>query len=83
MLLLRPRRRERALDDGKPVPTKVVSRTELQATLDAGLLAKPGRYSVVIKNPQPVAAPEWGDTSNPAKLLVPYGFTTATSDNKF
>ena len=52
-------------------------------TLDAGLLAKPGRYSVVIKNPQPVAAPEWGDTSNPAKLLVPYSFTAATSDNRF
>ena len=69
--------------DGKPVPTRVVSRTEIQATADAGLLSKPGRYSVVIKNPQPVAVPQWGDTSNPAKLLVPYAFTTQTSDNKF
>jgi hypothetical protein len=76
-------RGSQALIDGKPVPTKVISRTEVQATLDAGILAKPGRYSIVIKNPQPVAAPEWGDTSNPGKLLVPYSFTTATSENKF
>jgi hypothetical protein len=69
--------------DGKAVPTKVISRTELQATVDANVLAKAGRYSVVVKNPQPVAAPEWGDTSNPAKLLVPYSFSTATSENKF
>jgi len=25
----------------------------------------------------------WGDTSNPARLLVPYAFTTGTSQNKF
>ena len=76
-------RRSQALVDGKPVPTKVVSRTEVQATLDATVLAKPGRYAVTIKNPLPLATAEWGDTSNPAKLLVPYAFTTATSDNKF
>lgn len=72
-----------AFVDGKPVPTQIVSRTELRATLDSAFLAKPGRYSVKIKNPQPVAAAEWGDTSNPANLLVPYSFTTATSENRF
>jgi hypothetical protein len=76
-------RGSQVLADGKAIPTKVISRTEIQATLDASLLAKPGRYSIVVKNPQPVAAPEWGDTSNPGKLLVPYSFTTATSENKF
>lgn len=76
-------RGSQAYIDGKPVPTRVVSRTEIQAAADAALLAKPGRYSVVVKNPQPVAVPQWGDTSNPAKLLVPYAFTTQTSDNKF
>jgi hypothetical protein len=76
-------RGSQVLIDGKPIPTKVISRTEVQANLDASLLAKPGRYSIVVKNPQPVAAPEWGDISNPAKLLVPYSFTTATSENKF
>ena len=76
-------RGSKAFVDGKAVPTKVISRTELQATVDASVLSKAGRYSLVVKNPQPVAAPEWGDTSNPAKLLVPYSFTAATSENKF
>jgi len=76
-------RGSQAFVDGKPVPTQIVSRTEIRATVDSAFLAKPGRYSVTIKNPQPVAAAEWGDTSNPAKLLVPYNFTTATSENRF
>jgi hypothetical protein len=76
-------RGSRVYVEGTPVPTKIVSRTELQATLEPSLLAKAGRYSVVIKNPQPLALQEWGDTSNPAKLLVPYAFTTAISENRF
>jgi imidazolonepropionase-like amidohydrolase len=76
-------RGSQAFVDGKPVPTQIISRTELRATVDVAFLAKAGRYSVRVKNPQPVAAAEWGDTSNPAKLLVPYSFTTATSENRF
>jgi hypothetical protein len=59
-----------------------VSPTELQVTVDAALL-KPGTLFLTVKNPQPLATPMWGDTSNIARLLVPYRFTTNYSKNLF
>jgi hypothetical protein len=76
-------RGSQALVDGKPVPVKVVSRTELQATIDAAILAKAKKYALTVKNPAPIVTSEWGDTSNQANLLVPYSFTTAYSQNRF
>jgi hypothetical protein len=70
------------LIDGKPVPAKAFGRQELQITLDAGFLQKPGRYVLQVRNPQPVVG-DWGDTSNPAKLTIPYSFTTKHSQNRF
>jgi imidazolonepropionase-like amidohydrolase len=63
------------------VPTKVVSRTEIQATLDPNLLAKAGRFAVTVRNPAPLATPEWGEKSNAAWLLVPFTFSIAYSKN--
>ena len=71
------------LVDGTAVPAQVTSRTELMVTLPAALLTRPGKHSVVVKNPLPLAYPEWGDRSNPAYFLVPYAFTKTHSHNKF
>jgi hypothetical protein len=67
--------------DGIPVPTKVVSRTEIQATVPANILARAGKFEVVVKNPEPLATPSWGASSNAANLLVPFTFTTKYSKN--
>jgi hypothetical protein len=69
------------LINGNAVPTRVVSRTELQTTLDANVLNNPGRYVIRVRNPQPITG-EWGDTSNPAKITVPYR-GTPNSRNQF
>jgi hypothetical protein len=68
--------------NGRPVPARVVSRTEIQFTMDANTLNAPGRYVLRVKNPEPLATPEWGDTSNPVKLTVPYR-GTPHSKNQF
>jgi imidazolonepropionase-like amidohydrolase len=57
-----------------PVPTRVVSRTEIQATIDETLLRVPGRFPIVVRNlgqPDPFE-PGLGDTSNRAWLIVGY-----------
>jgi hypothetical protein len=58
-----------------PIPTRMVSRVEIEATIDETLLRTPGRYSVVVKNlglADP-ANPRLGDgTSNVAWLIVGY-----------
>jgi imidazolonepropionase-like amidohydrolase len=69
------------LINGNPVPTRVVSRTELQATLDANVLNNPGRYVIRVRNPAPITG-DWGDTSNAAKITVPYR-GTPHSKNQF
>lgn len=61
--------------DGAAVPTTVNSRTEITATVPANVLASAGKLEVVVKNPQPIAEPVWGDTSNAAYILVPFEFT--------
>jgi hypothetical protein len=60
---------------GEAVPTTVKSRTEIEATIPANVLASAGKLEVVVKNPEPVAEPIWGDTSNAAYVLVPFEFT--------
>ena len=69
--------------DGEPIPTQVVSRTEIKATIDSHILATAGNRALVVKNPAPVDANAWGDTSNKAHILVPFSFTTAWSHNKY
>jgi hypothetical protein len=61
--------------DGREVPTKVNSRTEIEATIPAAMFANAGKLDIVVKNPQPITTPVWGDTSNIAHLLVPFEYT--------
>jgi imidazolonepropionase-like amidohydrolase len=60
--------------DDIPVPTRVVSRGEIQATIDETFLRAPGRFPIVVRNlgqPDPFE-PGLGDTSNRAWLIVGY-----------
>lgn len=61
--------------NGIPVPTKVLNRVSLEATIDESLLRTPGRYPLVVKNlalADP-GNPALGDgTSNRAWLVVAY-----------
>ena len=65
------------------IPTAVDSRTEIRVTIPASVLAEAGKHPITIKNPEPLVNPRWGDTSNPAYVLVPFEFTTAYSHNRF
>ena len=69
--------------DGQPVPTQVVNRTEIKATVDSHILAQAGNRTVEVKNPLPLDANAWGDTSNKAHILVPFSYTTKWSHNKY
>jgi len=69
--------------DGTPVTATVVSRTEITATIPARVLASAGKHAINVENPLPVRRPEWGNTSNPAYLLVPFAFTTSHSQNRW
>jgi hypothetical protein len=71
------------LVDGNPVPTTVVGRTEITATIPAVSLTTAGKHEISVENPLPVRSPEWGNKSNPAYLLVPFAFTTAHSQNRW
>ena len=66
-----------------PLPTQVVSKTELRATVPAPLLATAGKLRIRIRNPEPLSDHDWGSTSNAANILVPFSFTTAWSHNKY
>jgi hypothetical protein len=64
---------------GKPMPTQVVSPTELKFTLDAEALKTAGRFDLVVINPAPVdtffSRGMWGNgTSNMAHLIVNYRY---------
>jgi hypothetical protein len=66
-------RRTRVFFEGRTVPFKRMSPTELQVTIDETFLRAPGKFDIVVKNPAPLATPEWGNgTSNTAHLLVNY-----------
>ena len=68
-------RRTQVFLNGRFVPYKAVSATELQVTLDATLLRTPGKFELTVKNQPPIAAPEWGNgTSNIAHLLVNFRY---------
>ena len=50
-----------------------VAPSSVQVTIDERFLRAPGKFDIVVKNPAPLAAPEWGNgTSNLAHLLVNY-----------
>ncbi len=62
--------------DGQPVPTRLVSETELEATLEASLIARVGTYAIMVRNPKPLQRPEWGaGTSNRAHLMVNFRYS--------
>jgi amidohydrolase family protein len=63
--------------NGKPVPFRVASPTEIEVNLDAETLREAGRFNVVVKNPEPIdpfyLRSMWGNgTSNVAHLIVMY-----------
>jgi len=65
--------RTQAFFDGRPVPYDLKSITEIDLLIDETYLRRPGRYSVMVKNPPPPANAVWGNgTSNTAWLLVSY-----------
>jgi len=68
-------RRTRVFFDGVSVPWRFVSPTELEVTINADLLKRPGRYDIVVNNPEPMALPDWGNgTSNKAHFMVDYRY---------
>jgi imidazolonepropionase-like amidohydrolase len=68
-------RGSRVYYDDFAVPTQVVSRTQIRATIPANLLGRAGKFELRVKNPEPIATLDWGDTSNPGYLLVPFEYT--------
>jgi hypothetical protein len=60
--------------NGRSVPYKAASANEIQVNLDSDLLITPGRFDLVVKNPEPVGTdPLWGNgMSNKAHLIVNY-----------
>jgi hypothetical protein len=61
--------------DGIPVPTRIVSRVEIEANIDESLLRTAGRYQVVVKNlgnADPANTRIGDGTSNTAWLIVNY-----------
>jgi hypothetical protein len=60
---------------GKKVPTRVVSRTQVEATVLRASLADAGKLHLTLRNPKPLATPQWGENSNDAYILVPFEFT--------
>jgi hypothetical protein len=67
---------------GKPVPTDVLSPTQLRFTLDPEALRTAGRFDLVVINPAPVdtffSRGMWGNgTSNLAHVIVNYRYADA------
>ena len=61
--------------NSRPVPTRLINGERLEATLDAGRIARAGTYSVIVKNPGFPQQPQWGgDTSNTAHILVNFRY---------
>jgi predicted amidohydrolase len=63
--------------NGKPVPSHVAGPTEIEINLDTEALREAGRFTVVVKNPEPIdpfyLRSMWGNgTSNIAHLIVTY-----------
>lgn len=62
--------------NGELVPTIVDSGTKIRFVAPQEMFANGGKLHVTVKNPQPLATYEWGDTSNTAHILVPFTFST-------
>jgi len=61
--------------EGRPVPTRRISNTAIEATIPAHLVAAPGTYSVRVVNPEPLQRTEWNNgTSNRAFLVVDFRY---------
>ena len=75
-------KRSQVYVDDIPVPTEVVSRTEIRAQIDENILGMAGNKKITVRNPLPLIDPIWGDTSNRVHLLVPFEFTTKYSMNR-
>ena len=61
--------------NGIPVPTKVLNRVSLEATIDESLLRTAGRYPLVVENlalADPANPALGNGTSNRAWLIVAY-----------
>ena len=68
-------RRMQVYFNGRSVPYKIVGTDEVDVTLDETLLRTPGKFDIVLKNPEPVIDPEMGKgTSNTAHLLVNFKY---------
>jgi imidazolonepropionase-like amidohydrolase len=71
----------------QPVPTRVLSRTQVEADLSAAHFAEAGKLHIDVRHPLPLQTPEWGFKSNQAHILVPFNFTETTlalsTDNRF
>ena len=60
--------------ENHPLATRLVSETELQATIDDSLIAHPETFAITVENPGLLAQPQWGGTSNRAHLLVNFRY---------
>jgi imidazolonepropionase-like amidohydrolase len=69
--------------DETPVPTRVVNRQEIQATIPGDLFGTAGKRHLTVRNPIPLATPDWGAKSNPGHILVPFSFTTQWSKGRY
>ena len=55
----------------RAIPSRLVSATEMQVTVDAGLIARPGIFPLQVRNPGPhLSMSMWGTDSNRAYLVV-------------
>ena len=55
----------------RPIPSRLVSATELEAMIDPSLIARAGVFSIQVRNPGPsLSQPKWGSTSNRAYFIV-------------
>ncbi len=61
--------------DDRPVPTRFISETEVQATIDKSLLTAATTLVITVQNPPPRQREEWNNgTSNKAYMLVDYRY---------
>ncbi len=62
--------------DSYPIPTQMVSETELRATITPELMSRPATFAIIVKNLGDFwQQPQWGGaTSNRAHLLVNYRY---------
>jgi hypothetical protein len=64
-------RKSVVLFGGRPIPSQLVSETELRATIGAPSVSRAGIFPIMVKNPGPhLSQPQWGSTSNRAYLAV-------------